>query len=307
MFANFLIGLREGLEACLVVSILIAYLVKTGRRDRLAPIWLGVAAAVTLSVTFGAFLQLTSTSLLRTSASREVFGGCLSIIAVAFVTWMVFWMRRTARSMRAELDGKLASAVGVGALAVGLTGFLAVGREGLETATFFWTAAQQAGNSATPLVGFSLGLTVAVVLAWLLYRRAVSINLARFFTWTGVGLVVVAAGVLGYGVHDLQEGGVLPSVGSTLAWSAPWLADSGHWYGALGTLVKSVFNIGAEMTWPQVGAYLAYLVPVLALFLGGSRGRVRAATPTPGPAAAMPATAVPATAPAAARTSVPAA
>jgi len=280
VFANFLIGLREGLEASLVVSILVAYLVKTGRRDRLPAVWSGVAVAVAASLGFGALLQFTSADVLTTGRSRETFGGVMSLVAVAFVTWMIFWMRRTARSMRAELEGKLSAAVAMGALAIGLTGALAVGREGLETATFFWTAAQQAGSTATPLAAFGLGIAAAVVLAWLLYLRAVRINLARFFTWTGAGLVVVAAGVLGYGVHDLQEGGVLGGV-DTLAFSAPWLSTA-HWYG---TVIKGVFNISAEFTVLQAVAYLGYLVPVLTLFLRGNRP-VAARPPVPAAPAA---------------------
>ncbi len=140
MFANFLIGLREGLEATLVVSILIAYLVQIERRDRLAPIWIGVGAAVLLSVAFGAILTFTSSQL--TFEQQEIFGGVTSIIAVGFVTGMIFWMRRTARTMRHDLDGKMAAALEVGAVALAVTAFIAVAREGLETALFFWSAAQ---------------------------------------------------------------------------------------------------------------------------------------------------------------------
>jgi high-affinity iron transporter len=205
VFGNYLIGLREGLEAVLVVSILIAYLVRMDRRDRLTPVWLGVAAAIALSVAFGALLTYTSTSLLRSFEAREAFGGVLSIIAVGFVTWMIFWMRRTARTIRAELTGELESALALGAAAVAGMAFLAVGREGLETALFFWSAVQAAGSTAAPVTGFSLGVVTAIVLGWLLYKRTVRLNLSRFFLWTGAGLAVVAAGVLAYGVHDLQK------------------------------------------------------------------------------------------------------
>lgn len=208
MFGNYLIGLREGLEASLIVSILVAYLVRVGRRRMLGVVAAGVAAAVAVSVGFGALLTFTSTTLLATSASREIFGGVLSIVAVGFVTWMIFWMRRAARTMRSELAGRMDAALAVGAIAVALTVFLAVAREGLETALFFWSAVQAAGQTTVPVVGFTLGVATAVLLAWLLYRRAVTLNLATFFTWTGAGLIVVAAGVLAYAVHDLQEGGL---------------------------------------------------------------------------------------------------
>ena len=194
MFANYLIGLREGLEATLVVSILIAYLVKTDNRSRLRAVWLGVAAAVALSLAFGALLTFTSSNL--SFEAQERFGGALSIIAVAFVTWMIFWMRRTARFLKRELEGKLDAALAMGSLALALTAFLAVGREGLETSLFIWAAAKATGSGWEPILGATLGIITAVVLGWLLYRRAITINLAKFFTWTGCGLILVAAGVL---------------------------------------------------------------------------------------------------------------
>jgi high-affinity iron transporter len=266
---NYLIGLREGLEAVLVVSILVAYLVRIGRRDRLAPVWLGVACAVALSVLFGAVLTYTSTSMLRTFEAREAFGGTLSIVAVGFVTWMIFWMRRAARTIKAELTGRLESALAVGTAAVAGMAFLAVGREGLETALFFWSAVQAAGSTAAPVSGFSLGVASAVVLGWLLYKRTVRLNLSRFFTWTGAGLAVVAAGVLAYGVHDLQEAGWLPGL-TALAFDVSAQVPPGSWYG---TVLKGIFNFSPQTTVLEAMVYLAYLVPVLYLFLRPARRR----------------------------------
>jgi high-affinity iron transporter len=269
VFGNYLIGLREGLEAVLVVSILIAYLVRMDRRDRLTPVWLGVAAAIALSVAFGALLTYTSTSLLRSFEAREAFGGVLSIIAVGFVTWMIFWMRRTARTIRAELTGKLESALALGAAAVAGMAFLAVGREGLETALFFWSAVQAAGSTAVPVIGFALGVATAIVLGWLLYRRTVKLNLSRFFLWTGAGLAVVAAGVLAYGVHDLQEAGWLPGL-TNLAFDVSAQVPPSSWYG---TLLKGIFNFSPQTTVLEAIVYVAYLVPVLFLFLRPVRQR----------------------------------
>ena len=267
MFANYLIGLREGLEAALVVSILVAYLVKVGRRDRLVVVAAGVVLAIAVSVASGAMLTYTSTSLLSDFKSQEIFGGITSLLAVGFVTWMVFWMRRTARGMRAELDGRLSSALQLGAFAVALTAFLAVAREGLETALFFWSAVQEAGSTTDPVVGFLLGITTATVLAWLLYRRSVKLNLARFFTWTGAALIVIAAGVLSYAVHDLQEGGLIGGL-NNLAFDVSDQVPPGSWYGAL---LKGVFNFTAQTTVAQAVAWCAYIVPVMTLFLIGSR------------------------------------
>jgi high-affinity iron transporter len=267
MLANFLIGLREGLEAALIVSILIAYLVKSDRRHLLPQIWLGVGIAVAISLAFGAALTFGPRGL--TFEAQELIGGLLSIIAVGFVTWMIFWMRRTARTIRAELTGKLESALALGAAAVAGMAFLAVGREGLETALFFWSAVQAAGSTAVPVIGFALGVATAIVLGWLLYRRTVKLNLSRFFLWTGAGLAVVAAGVLAYGVHDLQEAGWLPGL-NTLAFDVSAQIPPGSWYG---TLLKGIFNFSPQTTMLEAIVYVAYLVPVLFLFLRPVRQR----------------------------------
>ncbi len=269
MLGNYLIGLREGLEASLVVSILVAYLVKTGRRAQLKPVWGGVGVALVVSLAFGAMLTYTSTSLLSTGAQQEAFGGIMSAIAVGFVTWMSFWMRRTARSMKSELTGKLDAAINIGVFAVAFTAFLAVAREGLETALFLWSAVQATGQTWQPLVGFALGILTAVVLAYLLYRRSVTLDLGKFFTWTGAGLVVVAAGVLGYAVHDLQEGNILPGV-NRLAFDVSAQIPPGSWYG---TLLKGTFNFSPNTTVLQAVAWAAYLVIVMTLFVRGGTFR----------------------------------
>ncbi|WP_103544484.1 iron uptake transporter permease EfeU [Streptomyces sp. SM1] len=262
MFSNYLIGLREGLEASLVVCILIAYLVKTGRRDALKPVWAGIGVAVALALGFGCALEFGSQEL--TFEAQEALGGSLSILAVCLVTWMVFWMRRTARHLKAELHGKLDAALAMGTGALVLTAFLAVGREGLETALFVWASVHAAGDgSPRPLIGVALGLATAVLLGWLFYRGALRIDLARFFTWTGALLVVVAAGVLAYGVHDLQEADWLPGL-TSLAFDVSGTVPPDSWYG---TLLKGVFNFQPDPTVLQVTVWLLYLVPTLALFL----------------------------------------
>ncbi|MFE4974187.1 iron uptake transporter permease EfeU [Kitasatospora sp. NPDC056651] len=276
MFGNYLIGLREGLEASLVVCILIAYLVKTGRKDKLPPVWIGVGSAVALSMAFGAVLQFGSSQL--TFEAQEALGGTLSIISVGLVTWMVFWMRRTARHLKTELHGKLDAAIAMGTTALVVTSFLAVGREGLETALFIWSAVQATDDGWNPLIGAALGLLTSVVLGWLFYRGALKINLAKFFTWTGAMLVVVAAGVLAYGVHDLQEAGWLPGLHST-AFDISSTIPKDSWYG---TLLKGVFNFQPDPTVLQLVVWLLYLVPTLAVFfnvLGGGRKTGKPAQP----------------------------
>jgi high-affinity iron transporter len=275
VIGNYLIGLREGLEASLVVCILVAYLVKTGRREKLSPVWTGIGMAVALSFGFGAVLQFGSSTL--TFKAQEALGGSLSVIAVGLVTWMVFWMRRTARHLRAELHGRLDAALAMGTGALVVTAFMAVGREGLETALFIWTAVQATQDGVRPLVGAVLGLLTAVVLGWLFYRGALRINLAKFFTWTGAMLVVVAAGVLAYGFHDLQEAGWLPGLDSR-AFDISTTIPPDSWYG---TLLKGVFNFQPDPTWLQVAVWSLYLVPTMFLFL--RPGRVAAPTSAAAP------------------------
>jgi high-affinity iron transporter len=282
--ASFLIGLREGLEATLVVSILVAYLVKAGRRRQLLPLWAGVATAVTLSVVFGARLTYTETSLLADYRSRELFEAVTSVLAVALVTWMIFWMRRTARRLKGELTGRLATALGVGALPVAGIAFVSVIREGLETALLFYAAAQGATSTATPLIAISLGVLSAMAIGVGLYAGAIRVNLTTFFTVSGVLLVFVAAGILKYGVHDFQEAGVLPGL-DVLAFDISGVLDPASWYGAA---IAGMFNITAAPSVLETLAYVAYLVPVLFAFLRPARraaatsrtGAVPGATPT---------------------------
>lgn len=276
MFGNYLIGLREGLEASLVVCILIAYLVKTERRDALRPIWIGIGAACAIAFGFGCALTFGSQEL--TFKAQEALGGSLSILAVALVTWMVFWMRRTARHLRAELHGKLDAALQMGTGALVATAFLAVGREGLETALFVWASVRASGDGTPgPLIGVLLGLATAIALGWLFYQGTVRINLAKFFTWTGAMLVVVAAGVLAYGVHDLQEAEFLGGL-QDKAFDISATIPPDSWYG---TLLKGIFNFQPDPTVAQVTVWLLYLIPTLAFFFapvgfGPGKGKVNA-------------------------------
>ena len=281
---NLLIGLREGLEAGLVVSILVAALVRADRRDRLVPLWLGVMAAAAASLGFGAALTVASD--LLGIRGREALAGALSIVAVGFVTWMVLWLKRAARTIRHDLEGRLTSALALGSGALALMGFVAVGREGLETALFLWAAVRSTnGSEAGPLVGAAVGLALAVVLSWLLYRRAIRFDLARFFTVTGAALVVVAGGVLGYGLRDLQEARVLPGL-SRLAIRTDALSTS-RWWGAL---LAGVFNVSGRMTWLQVVAAIGYVLVVGWIFLRRRSPRpAPAAPPAPGDRSVAPA------------------
>jgi high-affinity iron transporter len=283
--SNALIGLREGLEAALVVVILVAFLVKTDRRWALRHVWTGVGVAVALSVALGALLTYGTKQL--TFEAQELIGGSASIIAVVFVTFMVFWMKSASRTISGELKGRLDKALDMGPLAIALVAFLGVGREGLETAIFFYATTEAAGQGNNqPLIGWVIGLGGAVVLGWLIYRGAVKINLATFFRYTGILLVLVAAGILAYGIHDLQEAGFLPGL-TTLAFDVSATVDPGSWYA---TLLKGIFNFTPATTVLQAIAWVLYVGIVLTLFLRPARPaapaapaqRAPSATPTSG-------------------------
>jgi high-affinity iron transporter len=286
---NLLIGLREGLEAGLVVSILLAAVRKTtpegsrGAGASTAPIWLGVLGAVMLAGSFAAVLTFSVADL--SSRAQEAVGGLLSVLAVGLVTWMIFWMRRAAAGLAARLRGEVRRAAAVGAGALTVTAFLAVGREGLETTLFLWTAARASGQTAAPLTGAAIGIAAAVALCWLLYRRAVRMNVGVFFNRTAIALIVIAAGVLAYGLGDLQDAGLLPGH----AWVAFDLTahiDPGSWWASI---ITGITQLSPKMTVLQVTAWLAYLAVVIPAFVSAGRAAAPAAKPAEKPAEPAPA------------------
>ncbi len=260
MLGNFLIGLREGLEASLIVSILIAYLVKSDRRREIRFVWWGVAAAIVLVVAVFAVITIVFDQL--SFKAQEIVGGTMSIIAVVMVTWMIFWMRRTARHLKRELESSMSKALELGPLALATVAFLTVGREGLETSAIVW-ATIIGSTTSGPFVGSILGILVAVALGWLIYRGALFINLSVFFTVTGALLIIVAAGVLAYGIYDLQEARVLPGL-TNVAFDITNIIPKDSWYG---TVLKGTINFQPDPSWLQVIAWIGYVVPVLWLYL----------------------------------------
>ncbi|NCZ56814.1 MAG: iron transporter [Actinobacteria bacterium] len=265
MLSTFLIALREGLEAALIVGILVAYLVKTGRNHLLAPLWLGVSVALLASLGLGGFLSFTSAEL--SARGEEFFAGTTSFLAVGFVTWMVFWMKRAARGLREELHGKVDSAVGTGSLAIAVTAFVAVVREGLETALFIYANFKTVGAASSATIGLVLGLALAVALGYLIYNRAVRINLGKFFQITGTALVVVAAGVLSYGIHEYQELGWLPGVDSFIWDVTSWMAKDS----IVATVLAGSIGFDTTTSWLQFLVAGVYLGFVLWLYLRPAR------------------------------------
>jgi high-affinity iron transporter len=294
---NLLIGLREGLEAGLVVSLLLAAVYRlhpppaeprpelgaddgaaaasTPARVRTAPVWLGVLGAVMLAGAFAAILTYSTEAL--SSRAQQAVGGVLSVLAVALVTAMIFWMRRTARTLSSHLRGDVARALTLGAGALTLTAFFAVSREGLETTLFIWTAAKASPSTVAPLIGAALGLAIAVVLCWLLYRQSVRLNLGTFFNRTAIALIVIAAGVLAYGLRDLQEAGWLPGQ-QWVAFDVSAHLDPNSWWMSI---ITGITQLTSRMTVLQVVAWAAYLVVVIAAFVSAGRASAPAGAPAP--------------------------
>jgi high-affinity iron transporter len=300
VFATFLIGLREGLEAALVVGILVAYLSRLGRRDVLPRLWVGVGLAVALSLALGAIFTFGAYAL--TTAAQELIGGLLSLTAVAMVTWMIFWMQRAGRNLKHSLHANVDRALAAASLwGLVIIGFVSVAREGVETTLLLWSMVQSFGNAPEALLGALLGLLAAAVLGWLLARGMLRLDLRRFFTWTGAFLIVVAAGVLAYGIHDLQEAGVLPGPFTALAPLDPtgavatgWAAIPFGWAfdvsgaiapgGPLAAILQATIGFTPQMSWLQVFAWVAYVAIVTTVFVRNLRAHRSPASATVAPA-----------------------
>jgi high-affinity iron transporter len=264
MLSTFLIALREGLEAALIVGILVAYVVKTNRRNLLVPIWTGVGVALAATFALGGFLSFTSAEL--SERGEQFFAGTTSFLAVGLVTWMVFWMKRAARTLKDELHGKVDSALSAGPLALAAAAFFAVAREGLETALFVYTNFKTVAATSSASIGLIAGLALAVILGYLIYNRSIRINLSKFFSVTGIALIIVAAGVLSYGVHEYQELGWIPGDGS-YAWdiSSIMAKDS-----IAGTILAGTIGFDVNTSWVQLFFYASYLAIVLRLYTKSS-------------------------------------
>lgn len=291
-FPTFVIGLREGLEAALVVGILIAYLTQLGRRDVLPRLWIGIAGAIALAVGLGAFFTFGAYAL--TFQAQEIIGGLLSLLAVAMVTWMVFWMQTHSRTLATGLRGDVDRVIATGSLwGIVVLGFVSVAREGIETTLLLWSMVQSFGATPLSLLGAVAGILSAALLGWLIARGMLRLNLRLFFAWTAAFLIVVAAGVLAYAIHDLQEAGVVPGPYTTAApldaegtvavgWAAfpfGWafdVSDTLSPTSPLAPLLQATVGFTARMSWLQVVAWALYLAVVGAVFLARVR---RAATP----------------------------
>ena len=282
MLATFVIGLREGLEAALIVGIVAAFLRQRGRLDALRQVWLGVAAAVVLCLAGGIALKVLDDELPQ--AQQEGLETVVGLLAVVMVTYMVVWMRRHARDLRSQLQGATASALAQdSARALVLMAFLAVLREGFETAVFLLAAFNASGNAATAGAGAALGLVVAVALGYGIYVGGVHLDLSRFFRATGLVLVLVAAGLLATAAHTGHEAGWF-LFGQHQVMDLSALVRPGT---VLSSLLTGVLGLQPYPVTLEVAVYLLYLVPLVVWPQG--RSRVRPNAPSPSAAAPHPA------------------
>lgn len=257
MLAALLITLREGLEAALIVGIVIGYLKKTGYLDRQRYAWLGVLVALVGSVGLAFGLQRLGVEL--EGQVEQIFEGTTMFLAVIVLTWMIFWMRYQARFLKAglERDVRQATLSGQNWGLFGLT-FVAVFREGVETALFL-SAAAFANEATATLIGAVIGLAVAVALGWAMYASAIRLNIRRFFDVTSVLLLLFAAGLLAHGVHEFQEAGLLPFM-TTTVWDTSHILSEES---LLGSLLKSLFGYNADPSLLEVLAYVGYYAVIL--------------------------------------------
>jgi len=267
LLANFLIGLREGLEAALIVGILAGYLVKIGRRNDFGKLFTGVGAAIGISALVGFALTYAVTE--APEGINELIAGSMSIVAVVFVTWMIFWMASQAKSLGAELRGKIDDALKASTVTLVGVAFFAVIREGVETAVFLWTATKATGDETNPLLGAALGLLVATVMGYLIYRGVLKFNLSAFFKYTGAFLIIVAAGILAYGVHELQEIGLFAALEQAFpiltanAYDVSGIIEKD---GVVHSILKGTISFRVTPTNLEALVWFVYTIPVTLLY-----------------------------------------
>jgi high-affinity iron transporter len=266
MAAAFFLLLREGLEAALIVGIVCAYLVKLGRRDGLRPVMLGVGAALALSAVIGLIVTLTVGRL--PIAVQESIEGIAALFAVAVLTWMLFWMRRQGRAMKGELELGVDSALAQGTVtALAGLAFVAVARESLETVLFlFALGAQTSELIASTAIGAVLGLAVAVAVGYAIFAAGVRIDLRRFFTWTGVVLIFVSAGLVAFSIHAFGEAGLIVNQGAVFDLGGVLPQN-----GPIGSVLAGLLGYRQAPTPLELIGYFGYLIPVLILFVWGGR------------------------------------
>ena len=277
--SGLLTGLREGVEAALIVSIVITYLARTGGAGQVGRVWIGTGLAAVLSLVFGAVIFSTVGAL--DAPYEQIFEGTTLLIAAVVVTWMLFWMRRQSRSVKGELQAAVERAIASGSSwGLAVLAFTAVIREGLETSIFLvGQATSDRSEAIWIVVGALAGLAIAVLIGYGFYRGSHRLNLGSFFRWTGIALVFIAAGLVSHGIGEFIEIGALGN--------GPWAATAFDISGVLsdvtgvGSFLRAIFGYSAAPAVLTVVVHVAYLVAILGLYLRPMRQPLPPATPTP--------------------------
>ncbi|MEA2558217.1 MAG: high-affinity iron transporter [Actinomycetota bacterium] len=257
MGAALLITLREGIEAALIVSILLAYLRQLGRMDSARSILWGVLGAIAVSVAVAGVLFAVAAEF--SGIGEQIFEGGTTLVAVCVLTWMIFWMRRQGGKVKGEIQHKVDDALAGGGVALGTVAFAVVVREGIETALFLFgaTEATQGKSGTLPgVVGGLIGLSIAATLGFLLFKGSVKLNLRTFFKYTGSIILVVSAGLLAFSLSELQEAGVLPGFGAKAFELSRSLPDAS----GVGSVLHALIGYQSNPTWLAVGAWFGYLI-----------------------------------------------
>lgn len=267
MLATLVIFLREGVEASMIVAILLAYLSRAGQRRYFRDVYIGVGAAIGLAAVGGVVAYLTIRSYAG-SRAQAIFETVTYLLAAVVLTYMTFWMRSHARGLKSELQSRADAAMSRGARAgLALVGFQAVGREGVETVVFTLAIAFSTKHQLTLLLGGAIGLSIALGIAWFMYHLGHRINIGRLFTVVGTLLMVFAAGLLVDAVQNMQELGWLPLATHPLWHTGSVLSEDS----ALGDVAHSFFGYAQSPTALQAIVYVAYLAVVLVVFFNVSR------------------------------------
>ena len=255
MLSALLITFREGLEAALIIGIILAYLVSTGNRDRFKPVWIGTALAVVVSLVAGAAIYFSAGQL--EGRGEAIFEGIATLTAAGVLTWMIFWMRKQAINIKRHLHAQIQSALGSGST-LGLLGiaFVAVVREGIETVLFLFAAVRVSESAVSSAVGGILGLAIAVAVGYSIYKGTSKLNLSTFFKVTGLLLILFAAGLLAHGIHELQEAGIIPVVIEHV-WDINYVL---HESSVIGRFLAAIFGYNANPSLLEVIAYFIFLV-----------------------------------------------
>ncbi len=258
MLSSLLITLREGLEAALIIGIILAYLVRTDNRRGIKPVWLGTSLAVVISLIAGVTIYLLAGEF--SGRAEEIFEGLAMFLAVGVLTWMIFWMRRQAVDIKSHLHAQVKSVLNSGSsLGLVVLAFVVVVREGIETVLFLFAATRVAESPVLFAVGGFLGLAIAVVIGYSIYKGSSRLNLRTFFNVTSLVLIVFAAGLLAYGIHEFIEAGIIPPLVDPV-WDINHILSEKSTFGLF---LKAILGYNGNPALVEVVAYLIYLALIL--------------------------------------------